>query len=143
MAVRMQQGKEKERGQSLMMEPMIDCVFLLLIFFMVSAIMRVPPPFTVTLPESATRHDFPRKKFNLFVSADGRISFDDLEMITLDHMEMYLSAKESQITTLIIKADRLAKHGRVIDVMERAKRRFSKTEGQEIALMVSEETFRR
>ncbi len=143
MAVRMQQGKEKERGQALMMEPMIDCVFLLLIFFMVSAIMRVPPPFTVTLPESATRHDFPRKKFNLFVSADGRISFDDLEMITLDHMEMYLSAKESQITTLIIKADRLAKHGRVIDVMERAKRRFSKTEGQEIALMVSEETFRR
>ena len=143
MAVRMQQGKEKERGQSLMMEPMIDCVFLLLIFFMVSAIMRVPPPFTVTLPESATRHDFPRKKFNLFVSADGRISFDDLEMLTLDHMEMYLSAKESQITVLIIKADRLAKHGRVIDVMERAKRRFSKTEGQEIALMVSEETFRR
>ena len=108
---------------------------------MVSAIMRVPPPFTVTLPESATKHDFPRKKFNLFVSADGRISFDDLEMITLDHMEMYLSSKESQITTLIIKADRLAKHGRVIDVMERAKRRFSKTEGQEIALMVAEESF--
>jgi biopolymer transport protein ExbD len=143
MAVKMQQGKEKERGQALMMEPMIDCVFLLLIFFMVSAIMRVPPPFTVTLPESATKHDFPRKKFNLFVSADGRISFDDLEMITLEHMEMYLSSKEAQITTLIIKADRLAKHGRVIDVMERAKRRFSKTEGQEIALMVSEETFGR
>ena len=120
---------------------MIDCVFLLLIFFMVSAIMRVPPPFTVTLPESATKHDFPRKKFNLFISADGRISFDDLEMLTLDHMEMYLSSKESQITTLIIKADRLAKHGRVIDVMERAKRRFSKTEGQEIALMVAEESY--
>ena len=143
MAIQMKTGKSKERGQALMMEPMIDCVFLLLIFFMVSAIMRVPPPFTVSLPESATKHDFPRKKFNLFVSADGRISFDDLEMITLEHMEMYLSAKEAQITTLIIKADRFAKHGRVIDVMERAKRRFSKTEGQEIALMVSEETFGR
>ena len=141
MAIQMRTGKAKERGQALMMEPMIDCVFLLLIFFMVSAIMRVPPPFTITLPESATKHDFPRKKFNLFISTDGRISFDDLEMITLDHMEMYLSSKESQITTLIIKADRLAKHGRVIDVMERAKRRFSKTEGQEIALMVAEESY--
>lgn len=141
MAIQMRTGKAKERGQALMMEPMIDCVFLLLIFFMVSAIMRVPPPFTVTLPESATKHDFPRKKFNLFISTDGRISFDDLEMLTLDHMEMYLSSKESQITTLIIKADRLAKHGRVIDVMERAKRRFSKTEGQEIALMVAEESY--
>ena len=141
MAIQMRTGKAKERGQALMMEPMIDCVFLLLIFFMVSAIMRVPPPFTVTLPESATKHDFPRKKFNLFISTDGRISFDDLEMLTLDHMEMYLSSKESQITTLIIKADRLAKHGRVIDVMERAKRRFSKTEGQEIALMVAEDSY--
>ena len=143
MAVQMRTGKGKERGQALMMEPMIDCVFLLLIFFMVSAIMRVPPPFTVTLPESATKHDFPRKKFNLFISADGRIAFDDLEMLTLDHMEMYLSSKESQITVLIIKADRLAKHGRVIDVMERAKRRFSKVEGQEIALMVAEESYGR
>ena len=143
MAIQMRKGRAKERGQALMMEPMIDCVFLLLIFFMVSAIMRVPPPFTVTLPESATKHDFPRKKFNLFISADGRISFDDLEMLTLDHMEMVLSAKEAQITTLIIKADRHAKHGRVIDVMERAKRRFSKAEGQEIALMVSEDTYTR
>ena len=141
MAIQMRSGKGKERGQALMMEPMIDCVFLLLIFFMVSAIMRVPPPFTVTLPESATKHDFPRKKFNLFISTDGRISFDDLEMLTLDDMEMYLSSKESQITTLIIKADRLAKHGRVIDVMERAKRRFSKVEGQEIALMVAEDSY--
>ena len=141
MAIQMRSGKSKERGQALMMEPMIDCVFLLLIFFMVSAIMRVPPPFTVTLPESATKHDFPRKKFNLFISADGRISFDDLEMLTLDDMEMYLSSKESQITTLIIKADRLARHGRVIDVMERAKRRFSKVEGQEIALMVAEDSY--
>ena len=47
MAIQMKTGKAKERGQALMMEPMIDCVFLLLIFFMVSAIMRVPPPFTI------------------------------------------------------------------------------------------------
>ena len=106
---------------------------------MVSAIMRVPPPFTITLPESSTKHSFPRKKFNLFISPDGRVSFDDLEMLTLDDMEMFLSAKESQISTLIIKADRRAKHGVVIDVMERAKRRFSKPEGQEIALAVAED----
>jgi biopolymer transport protein ExbD len=139
MAMQFRRIKGGEREQALMMEPMIDCVFLLLIFFMVSAVMRVPPPFTITLPESATKHDFPRKKFNLYISPDGRVSFDDLEMLTLDDMEMFLSAKESQISTLIIKADRRAKHGVVIDVMERAKRRFSKPEGQEIALAVSED----
>jgi len=139
MAMQLRQTKGKGQGQTLMMEPMIDCVFLLLIFFMVSAIMRVPPPFTVALPESATKHDFPRKKFNLFVSVDGRVSFDDLEMLTLDDMELFLSSHENQISTLIIKADRRAKHGVVIDIMERAKRRFSKPEGQEIALAVSED----
>lgn len=139
MAIQFRRTKTKGREQALMMEPMIDCVFLLLIFFMVSAIMRVPPPFTITLPESSTKHSFPRKKFNLFISPDGRVSFDDLEMLTLDDMEMFLSAKESQISTLIIKADRRAKHGVVIDVMERAKRRFSKPEGQEIALAVAED----
>lgn len=139
MALQLRRTKAKERGQALMMEPMIDCVFLLLIFFMVSAIMRVPPPFTVSLPESATKHDFPRKKFNLFISPDGRISIDDQEMLTMDDMELFLSAHEHQISTLIIKADKRAKHGVVIDVMERAKRRFTKSEGQEIALAVSEE----
>ena len=139
MAMQFKRTKHKGREQALMMEPMIDCVFLLLIFFMVSAVMRTPPPFTVTLPESATKHEFPRKKFNLFISTDGRVSFDDLEMMTLDHMELFLSAHENQITTLLIKADRRAKHGVVIDVMERAKRRFSRVEGQEIALAVSED----
>ena len=126
-----------KRGVSTASMP--DIIFMLLIFFMVSAVMRTPPPFTVTLPESATKHEFPRKKFNLFVSMDGRVSFDDLEMLTLDDMELFLSAHEHQISTLIIKADIRAKHGVVIDVMERAKRRFSKPEGQEIALAVSEE----
>ncbi len=52
---------------------------------------------------------------------------------------MFLSAHENQITTLIIKADKRTEHGIVIDVMERAKRRFTKPEGQEIALAVSED----
>ena len=118
---------------------MIDCVFLLLIFFMVSAVMKVPPPFTVTLPDSATKHEFTRKKFNLFINSDGRISIDDQEMLTLEDMELFIAAHENQITTLIIKADKRAKHGDVIDVVERAKMRSSKTEGLEIAFAVSEE----
>lgn len=133
----------KRRGggqdRELQMAPMIDCVFLLLIFFMVSAIMRTPPPFSVTLPESATKHEFPRKKFNLFISADGQISFDDELMLTMDDMDIFLSTHEHLISTLILKADKSTNHGVVIDVMERAKQRFSKPEGQEIAIAVSED----
>ncbi|GEM_PF-686679 len=132
--------KASEQDTELQMAPMIDCVFLLLIFFMVSAVMRVPPPFGFpTLPESSTRHEFPRKKYNIFISSDGRMAIDEQEFYTLDELDMFLSAHENQITTLIIKADKRTEHGIVIDIMERAKRRFTKPEGQEIALAVSED----
>jgi len=121
------------------MAPMIDCVFLLLIFFMVSAIMRVPPPFSVTLPDSTTENEFPRKKYNLFISSDGRIAIDDREMQTLEEVGFFISAHEHQISTLIIKADKRAKHGRVIDVVERAKMRSAKVEGLEVAFAVAED----
>lgn len=131
--------RKKSGEEEIPMAPMIDCVFLLLIFFMVTAIMRVPPPFTVTLPDSATRHEFTRKKYNLFISQDGRVSFDDQEMLTLEEMEIFLAAHENQISTLIIKADRRAKHGVVIDIVERAKQRSTNTEGLEVAFAVSED----
>ncbi len=131
--------RRKRPSTTLQMAPMIDCVFQLLIFFMVTSILRVPPPFQVILPESDTRHDFPQKKYNVNISADGIISVDEKVMPNLDELELFLSAHENEIDTLIIKADRQAKHGVVIDVMERAKRRFSKPEGLEIALAVADE----
>jgi biopolymer transport protein ExbD len=139
MALNMSRRKKTGDDDDIPMAPMIDCVFLLLIFFMVSAVMKAQPPFTVTLPEAATKHEFTRKKFNLFISTDGRISIDDQEMPTLGDMELFIAAHENQISTLIIKADKRAKHGVVIDVVERAKQRSSKREGLEIAFAVMEE----
>ena len=110
--------RKKTGDDGIPMAPMIDCVFLLCIFFMVSVAMRVPPPFTVTLPDSATKHEFTRKNSKLFISRDGRISIDDQEILTLEDMERFIAANENQISTLIIKTDKHAKHGVVIDVVE-------------------------
>jgi len=131
--------KKADRDTTLQMAPMIDCVFLLLIFFMVSAVMKNEPDFTVTLPNSETKHEFPRKKYNLFIGQnDGELAIDE-QTHDLDSMERWLAANHQRISTLIVKADRYAKHGFVIDVMERAKLQLDKEEGQEIALMVSED----
>ena len=113
----------KRSGMELQMAPMIDCVFLLLIFFMVSAIMKIPPKFAVDLPESLTRHEFPQKRFNLFIGRHGEMAVDDQMMMGYDDLEDFLARHENRIETLIIKADRYALHGWVIDAMERAKRR--------------------
>ena len=130
--------KKTDRDTTLQMAPMIDCVFLLLIFFMVSAVMNNEPDFTVTLPDSETKHEFPRKKYNVFIGQNGQVAIDD-QTHDLDSMERWLAANQQRISTLIVKADRYAKHGLVIDVMERAKLQLNKEEGQEIALAVSED----
>ena len=116
------------------MAPLIDCVFLLLIFFMVSAIMKVPPKFQVNLPKSLTRHEFPQKRYNLFIGSAREMAVDDQIMLSLDDLELFLAKHEDRIETLIIKADRYAEHGVVIDAMERAKRRDIK----QIAIAIKE-----
>ncbi len=42
MALQMTRRRNTSSDEDIPMAPMIDCVFLLLIFFMVSAIMRIP-----------------------------------------------------------------------------------------------------
>ena len=104
------------------MAPMIDAVFLLLIFFMVAAQTRVPPRFPIELPDSLTRHAFPMKRFNLYIGREGLMAIDDKMMINYDDLEENLMKDKKSIETLVIKADKLALHGWVIDAMERAKR---------------------
>jgi biopolymer transport protein ExbD len=115
--------RRKATTPELQMAPLIDCVFLLLIFFMISTVMRINPPFQVLLPDSQVRQDFPRKKLNIFISAAGQISLDDTIIPTLDDLEETLAVNENKIETLIIKADKSSRHGVVVDIMERAKRR--------------------
>ncbi|MDQ1316435.1 MAG: biopolymer transport protein ExbD [Candidatus Poribacteria bacterium] len=114
--------RPKRSAMDFPMAPMIDCVFLLLIFFMVAAQTRVPPRFPIELPDSLTRHAFPMKRFNLYIGREGLMAIDDKMMLNYDDLEENLIKDKKSIETLVIKADKLALHGWVIDAMERAKR---------------------
>ena len=131
-------GQKKSKMPKLPMEPLVDCVFLLLIFFMISNILRVPPPFNVKLPESKARAEFTRKRFNVYINGAGLISIDDKRMPDLVAVQRFLLLKHSEIETLIIRADKNAQHGVVVDVMEVAKQ----SEIDNIALAVSEDDYK-
>ncbi len=119
--MRLKKPKEKEPPK-LVMEPMVDCVFLLLIFFMVANILKPTLPFSVELPDSKSREEYVRKKFNVYINANGQMSVDDQAMRDYDALEDYLLPRVNEIETLMIHADKNTKHGDVIDAMERAKR---------------------
>lgn len=55
--------------------PMINVVFLLLIFFLISAQFTAPDPFDVTPPDSLSEANQPVSD-TLFVAADGTLGFE-------------------------------------------------------------------
>ncbi|MDR7123955.1 biopolymer transporter ExbD [Pseudotabrizicola sp. 4114] len=56
--------------------PMINVVFLLLIFFLISARLTPPEPFAVTPPVAQTEAEA-QGEFTLFIAADGQIGYRD------------------------------------------------------------------
>jgi len=105
--------------------PLIDVVFLLLIFFMVSTtFIREPGGLRVDLPHSDTQ-EFIREGDELVIkiSADGELYLDEVRMDDdALKVELRRAARTDPETTIIIKADKAVEHGRVVQVMDIAKR---------------------
>ena len=58
--------------------PMINVIFLLLIFFLLAAQLTPPEPFPVTPPEAQAKAESDGE-FTLHLAADGRIAFRDAQ----------------------------------------------------------------
>lgn len=67
--------RRRPRGETIL--PMINVVFLLLIFFLISSRLTPPEPFAVTPPVSAAEGDGDAG-FVLFLAADGQLGFRDV-----------------------------------------------------------------
>lgn len=95
--------------------PLIDIVFLLLIFFMVSARFLDPRGFEVELPEAAEApgqvgvQETPM----LLVRADGGARWDGRDLAPDGSLEM-----ATPVSEVILQADREARHGAVIRWMD-------------------------
>ena len=104
------------------MTPLIDCVFLLLIFFMVTTVFSTPPGLKVDLPKAAESDLPPEKDLNIIISKTGEMELNG-EPVLMDELDQRLrEAKELyRSKVLIIKADKNCIHGIVVDVMDAAK----------------------
>lgn len=67
---------KRPRGESIV--PMINVVFLLLIFFLMTSQLTAPAPFEVTPPEAQSEAEVAAERI-VFVSPEGRIVFEDHE----------------------------------------------------------------
>ena len=103
--------------------PMIDVVFLLLIFFMISTTFVEHPGLKIDLPESSAqqvKHE--GKEVQVYLSKDGRIFLSQQEISLPDLQTKMLSyGSAAKQMTFLLMADKSVRHGRVIQLMDAAK----------------------
>ncbi|GAB5558368.1 MAG: biopolymer transporter ExbD [Synoicihabitans sp.] len=102
--------------------PMIDCVFILLIFFIVTSVFVEDPGVEVERPDTRGEAVTDRNALLIAIADDDGIYFDG-QRIRMDQVAPALrQASFSDDATVIIRADRRASHGVFAGVYSEAKR---------------------
>ena len=119
----MPRRKSVYEEQELNMTPLIDCVFLLLIFFMVTTVFKQPYSLQVVLPEAEQGVIVEEKKLVASITQDGRMEINR-QLVTLDNLEQVLLREKegTRSLTLVVRTDQETPHKYLLDLFEVAKR---------------------
>jgi len=117
--------KKKEsvvEPDSLNITPLIDCVFLLLIFFMVTTVFKNPAKLTLTLPTAENPSELQERHIVAELDEDGGVAINS-KIVTFDTFDTYLLDEKAKTgnNILLIKADIESKHGDVLKLMQLAR----------------------
>lgn len=103
--------------------PMVDVVFLLLIFFMISTTFVETPGITIKLPESTAEAVAKEpEEVKIYLSKEGDIYLKETRL-TLAALRANLDSygTKSGGMTFLLLADAEARHGRVVQLMDAAR----------------------
>lgn len=109
-----------ETSPKLMIIPMIDVIFFLLVFFMYSSLqMTQQQSLPVHLPQAAAARTEAQKPLAVTILADGKIGFDGA-LVEMGEFDKVLKSRlaEKPAEAVILRADREVEHGRVIAVLD-------------------------
>jgi len=115
----------KKRDLEISITPMIDVVFLLLIFFMVTTTFNKNTALQITLPESGSKELAPRKLLVLSIDSKSQYYLNeqplaDNKLSTLTHSLASVFKDKEQ--ALVINADALAPYQAVVNALDIAGR---------------------
>lgn len=115
-------SETKKRKVVINITSLIDVLFLLLIFFMVSSTFVEQPGMKLELPESKSSTAEKIKDLVLEITSDGDLILNDTP-ISLDKLENQLKKLLPSLEekTLVLKADKSIPHGKVVKVMDLAR----------------------
>jgi len=110
---------KKGHGLIINITSLIDVMFLLLIFFMVTSTFKNQPAINLVLPRSATASEAVDTPAILFLTAEGDIYLNDT-LIDTDSLaeqleQMHTNSGEDR---MVLRADEKAAHGDVVELID-------------------------
>jgi biopolymer transport protein ExbD len=99
--------------------PLVDVIFLLVIFFAVSTTFLDSSGLNLDLPSSSSTAETTKNDLMVLLSADGQMSFEG-ELVELDELDQLLREAMGKSTdkTVILRADTHTEHGDVVRLMD-------------------------
>lgn len=103
------------------MAPLIDVVFLLLVFFMLTSSFA-PPALPLVLPNAAASNEPPRPAPVISIDAAGTIALDG-ETVSREQLKDALQARFAmdERRSVNFRGDRTVDYGEILDLMSRAR----------------------
>jgi len=123
---------EPERNLEINLVPMIDVIFSILAFFIISTLFLTRSQgLPVDLPQATTAQQQSETEVTVTMQADGKIALNQ-EEISLENLvpEVTKISQTAQETLVIVKADKAVTHGDVVNVMDRLRQ----VEGVKLAI---------
>jgi len=104
------------------MTPMIDAVFLLLIFFMITSSIIKDPSININMPKASSSESQPDKDLVVTLSKTGVLYLNETKILkkNLYRTLKYLHKKNGR-NFLIIRADEGSDYGKVVNLLDIAR----------------------
>ena len=121
----MELRKRANRDFSIDISSLVDVLFTLLIFFSLTSTFVKESGLKVDLPQASS--DTPlvsAEKFEIAISADGRIALGGTEVSSIEEVKDFLSKFDTDMrlkSVMVIRADVTTQHGRVTEVLDTLK----------------------
>lgn len=123
---------ESEKSAEINIVPMIDVIFSILAFFIISTLyLTRSEGLPVNLPNAETAQSQPSTKITVTIQPDGEIALNrkPIELEALENGVRALVVPNSE-SIVIVNADEKVDHGRVVSVMDRLRQ----VEGTKLAI---------
>ena len=121
--MRFSQPRREEISLGVSIAPLIDIVFLLLIFFMLTSHIEIMPGIDIKLPDISERgSDTSIENIVIALDKAGNCYLNKEKISYKDLYLRFIETARLKKTNLILQADRDVKHGYVVRVMDLAKK---------------------